>query len=69
MGVGRPHAEKTLKQHYETSIALEPTGKTKEGSPQELLEEGYEERDEGPREELEGAATAGRKEASLEAFC
>ena len=24
---------------------------------------------EGPREELEGAATAGRKETSLEAFC
>ena len=35
MGVGRPHAEKTLKQHYEASIALEPTGETKEGSPQE----------------------------------
>ena len=33
------------------------------------LEEGYGERDEGPWEELEGAATAGRKEASLEAFC
>ena len=30
MGVGRPHAEKTFKQHYEASIALEPTGKTKE---------------------------------------
>ena len=69
MGVGRPHAQNTLKQHYEASIALEPTGKTKEGSPQEQLEEGYGERDEGPWEELEGAATAGRKEASLEAFC
>ena len=31
MGVGR----KTFKQHYEASIALEPTGKTKEGLPQE----------------------------------
>ena len=35
MGVGRPHAEKTFKQHYEASITLEPTGKTKEGPPQE----------------------------------
>ena len=35
MGVGRPHAEKTFKQHYEASTALESTGKTKEGPPQE----------------------------------
>ncbi|PFX13533.1 hypothetical protein AWC38_SpisGene22377 [Stylophora pistillata] len=41
---------------------------TKEGPPQEYLEEGYGKRDEGPREELEGAATAGRKEASVAAY-
>ena len=32
MGVGRPHAEKTFKQHYEASIALEPTGKNERGT-------------------------------------
>ena len=35
MSVGRPHAEKTFKQHYEASIGLQPAGKTKEGPPQE----------------------------------
>ena len=44
-----PHAEKTFKLHYEASTALESTGKTKEGPPQEKLEEGYGKRDEGPR--------------------
>ncbi|PFX28004.1 hypothetical protein AWC38_SpisGene7268 [Stylophora pistillata] len=44
-------------------------GKTKDGPPQEYLEEGYGKRDEGPQEELEGAATAGRKEASVAAVC
>ncbi|PFX32593.1 hypothetical protein AWC38_SpisGene2549 [Stylophora pistillata] len=69
MDVGRPNAEKTFKQHCEASPALESTGKTKEGTPQEYLEEEYGKRDEGPREELEGAATAGRKEASVAAVC
>ena len=35
MDLDRPHAEKTFKQHYEASPAMEPTGKTKEGPPQE----------------------------------
>ena len=35
MDVDRPHAEKTFKQHYEASSAMEPTGKAKEGPPQE----------------------------------
>lgn len=65
MDVGRLHAENTFKQHYEASPALESLGKMKEGPPQEYLEEGYGKRDEGPREELEGAATAGRKEAAV----